>query len=128
MNPDAVETIPEGYTAVTPWIVGNDTAGLMDFLRQAFGAEEDALINGPDGRISHAEMRVGNAMVLMFDAPEGWPPTPAFLRLFVENVDATLQSAVKAGATMITRPTLLAFGDKVARVRDPFGNVYWLQQ
>ncbi len=125
---DAVQPIPEGYTAVTPWIIGADTAGLMDFLQQAFGAEEESRNAGPDGRIAHAEMRIGNAIVLMFDAPGGWPPTPCFLRLFVEDAEATVQRAVKAGATLITRVTHLAFGDRVGHVRDPFGNVYWLQQ
>jgi uncharacterized glyoxalase superfamily protein PhnB len=123
-----IKPIPDGYTAVTPWIIGDDTAGLMEFLKEAFGAEEEGLINGPDGRITHAEMRIGNAMVLMFDAPAGWPPTPAFLRLYVEDADATLLACIKAGATMITKQTPLAFGDRVGRVRDPFGNVYWLQQ
>ncbi|MBM3507733.1 MAG: VOC family protein [Alphaproteobacteria bacterium] len=126
--PAAIKPIPDGYTSVTPWIIGEDTAGLMEFLKVAFDAEEEGLINGPDGRISHAEMRIGNAMVMMFDAPEGWPPTPGFLRLYVEDVEATLQRAVRAGAEVVTRVTLLGFGDKVGRVRDPFGNAYWIQQ
>src|SRR5689334_14531274 len=125
---DAIAIVPPGYTSVTPWIIGSDTAGLMDFLQRAFGAEEEGRISGPDGRITHAEMRIGDAIVLMFDAPKGWPPTPAFLRLFVKSADATMQRAIKAGATLVTEVTHLGFGDKVGRVRDPFGNVYWIQQ
>ena len=87
---DNVETIPHGYTMVTPWMVTHDTAALMDFLREAFGAEEEGLINGPDGRITHAEMRIGDAMVMMFDAPADWPLTPSFLRLYVKDADATV--------------------------------------
>ncbi|MFI6679368.1 hypothetical protein [Kribbella sp. NPDC050470] len=60
--------IPEGYTTVTPWIIGQDTDGLMDWLTRAFGAEEIDRMVGPDGRIGHAEMRIGNAIVMMFDA------------------------------------------------------------
>ncbi len=121
---EAIETVPNGYTTVTAWIVGQDTAGLMDFLAQAFGAEEEC----PGGRIAHAEMRIGTAMALMFDAPEGWSPTPAFLRLYVRSAEATIQCAVQAGATLVTQVTHLGFGDKVGRVRDPFGNLYWIQQ
>ena len=123
-----IEVVPPGYTAVTPWVVGQDTDGLMTFLAAAFGAEEESRIAAPDGRIGHAEMRIGDAMVLMFDAPEDWPATPAFLRLYVPDADAAVYSAINAGATLITKVTLLSFGDRVGRVRDPFGNVYWIQQ
>ncbi len=125
---DAIETVPSGYTTVTPWIIGQDTAGLMDFLTRAFGAEEEGRITNPEGRIAHAEMRIGTAMVLMFDAPDGWSPTPAFLRLYVRSAEASVLRAVQAGATLVTQVTHLGFGDKVGRVRDPFGNVYWIQQ
>jgi PhnB protein len=128
MKAAAVKPIPEGYTSVTPWVVGEDTAGLMKFMEDAFGAEEESRILTPEGRIGHAEMRIGNAMVMMFDAPDGWPATPAFLRLYVEDADATMYAAINAGATLITKVTLLSFGDRVGRVRDPFGNVYWIQQ
>ena len=118
---------PDGYTDVTPWIIGRDTAGLMDFLARAFGAKEIARLE-EGGVIGHAEMRIGDAVVMMFDAPKGdWPETPAFLRLYVTDADATFETAVKAGATPVTKVTHLAFGDRVGRVRDPYGNLYWIQ-
>lgn len=119
--------IPDGYSSVTPWIVGSDTAGLIDYLKRAFGAQELARLGGSDGRIEHAEMRLCGAVVMAFDAPLGWPPTPAFLRLFVEDCDATFARAVRAGGTMVSGCKRLAFGDCVGRVRDPFGNIWWLQ-
>jgi PhnB protein len=119
--------IPEGYTTVTPWIIGQDTAGLMDWLTRAFGAEEIARLVGEDGRIGHAEMRIGNAIVMMFDARPEWPETPAFLRLYVDDAEAVHAQAVAAGGTSVTEVTHLFFGDKVGRVRDPFGNLYWIQ-
>jgi uncharacterized glyoxalase superfamily protein PhnB len=119
--------IPEGYTTVTPWIIGQDTAGLMDWLTRAFGAEEISRLVGEDGRIGHAEMRVGNAIVMMFDARPEWPETPAFLRLYVDDAEAVHAQAVAAGGTSVTEVTHLFFGDKVGRVRDPFGNLYWIQ-
>ena len=124
-----VKPVPEGYTAITPWIIGRDTAGLMAFLKEAFGAEEIARLADENGVIGHAEMKIGGAVVMMFDAPrnQGWPETPAFIRLYVPDADATFRKAVAAGATPITEVTHLAFGDRVGRVRDPFGNVWWIQ-
>lgn len=119
--------IPEGYTTVTPWIIGPDTDGLMDWLTRAFGAEELSRLTGEDGRIGHAEMRIGNAIVMMFDARPDWPPTPAFLRLYVDDAEAVHAQAVAAGGTSVTEVTHLFFGDNVGRVRDPFGNLYWIQ-
>ncbi|MFI9255693.1 VOC family protein [Streptomyces sp. NPDC053069] len=124
----AVAPIPEGYTAVTPWIISADTAALIDFLKRAFGAEELGRMVGPGGRIEHAEVRIGDAVVMMFDrhSPD-WPHTPAHLRLFVEDADAVYRQAVEAGATPVTEVTHLAFGDRVGRVRDPLGNLWWIQ-
>ena len=117
---------PQGYTSVTPWIIGQDTAGLMEFLKRAFGAEEISRLADEKGVIGHAEMKLGDAIVMMFDMPD-WPKTPSFLRLYVEDADKTFDAAVAAGATPVTRVTHLAFGDRVGRVRDPFGNLYWIQ-
>jgi PhnB protein len=121
-----IRPVPEGYTTVTPWIIGRDTAGLLDFLRAAFGAEELARIQLPDGSIGHAEVRIGDAVVMAFDMPD-WPGTPAFLRLYLPDGDAVFARALAAGATAVTEMTELAWGDRVGRVRDPFGNVYWIQ-
>ena len=118
---------PAGYGTVTPWIIGRDTAGLMDFLARAFDAVETVRLTDTDGVIGHAEMRLGDSMAMMFDARPDWPPTPAFLRLYLPDADAAFAQAVAAGATAVTDVTHLAFGDRVGRVRDPFGNLYWLQ-
>jgi uncharacterized glyoxalase superfamily protein PhnB len=119
--------IPDGYHTVTPWIIGRDTAGLMDFLAAAFDAEDlGGRVVDEHGNIGHAEMRIGDSIVMMFDNPD-WPPTPAFLRFYVSDVHETLKKAVAAGGTVVTEPTHLFWGDLVARVHDPFGNLYWLQ-
>jgi uncharacterized glyoxalase superfamily protein PhnB len=124
MNP-----VPEGYTTVTPWMVSKDTAGLIDFLKSAFGAEELARVPHPNGPgIGHAEVRIGDAIVMLFDvlSPQ-WPYTPSFLRLYLPDGDAAYQRAVDAGATPLHRMTEMFWGDRVGRLRDPFGNVYWIQ-
>jgi len=79
-----------------------------------------------DGTIGHAEIRVGDTILLAFDQRPGWPDMPALLRVFVEDADATMSRAVAAGARVITRPSAHAFGQRTGRVRDPFGNVWWI--
>ncbi|MGW4524360.1 VOC family protein [Amycolatopsis sp. NPDC004378] len=119
--------VPDGYTTVTPWIIGRDTAALIDFLKAAFDAEEIARVLGENGKIDHAEVRIGDAVVMAFDSPAGWAETPAFLRLYVPDSEETQRRAIAAGATEVTRQTVLFFGDRVGRVRDPFGNLWWIQ-
>ena len=121
-------TIPAGYTAVTPWIISSDTNQLFSFLAEAFGGEELDRMADDTGAIVHAEIRIGDAIVMAFDAPKGTPPQPAFIRLYLPDARIAFARAIQAGATEVTKPTLLAFGDRVARVRDPLGNIWWLQQ
>ena len=122
-----VRPVPHGYGTVTPWIISRDTARMIDFTKDAFGAEELGRVAGPAGGIGHAEVRIGDSVVMMFDAREGWPETPGFFRLYVENADAVYQRALDAGATEVTAMTTLFFGDRVGRVRDPLGNIWWIQ-
>jgi uncharacterized glyoxalase superfamily protein PhnB len=79
------------------------------------------------GVVGHAEVRIGDSVVMMFDAKPDWPPTPGIIRLYVEDADAVHRQAVEAGGTSVTEVTHLAFGDRVGRVRDPLGNLWWIQ-
>ncbi|WP_043195579.1 VOC family protein [Streptomyces sp. NRRL WC-3725] len=106
----SVKPVPHGYHTVTPWIVSRDTPRLIDFMRRAFDAEELACLVGKDGSVEHAEVRIGDSVVLMFDARPEWPPTPGFLRLYVEDAHAVHRKAVAAGATSVTEVTHLFFG------------------
>jgi uncharacterized glyoxalase superfamily protein PhnB len=118
---------PDGYHTVTPWIISRDTAAEIDFLKAAFDAQELARVVVEDGTIGHAECRIGNAVVMLFDARPNWPETPCFLRLYVDDCDAVFRQALTAGATSVTEPTNLAWGDRVGRVRDPLGHLWWVQ-
>ncbi|MFG2003760.1 VOC family protein [Spirillospora sp. NPDC048911] len=122
-----VKAIPEGYTTVTPWIISRDTAAVIDYLERAFGAEEIGRVVDARGRIGHAEVRIGDAIVMLFDGDPSWPDTPAFLRLYVPDAHATQRQAIEAGGVLVSEVTHLAFGDLVGRVRDPFGNLWWIQ-
>ncbi|MEU1661946.1 hypothetical protein ABZ527_38675 [Streptomyces griseofuscus] len=92
-----VKPVPQGYSTVTPWIISRDTVQLIDYMKRAFGAEELACLAGKDGGIEHAEVRIGDSVVMMFDARPEWPPTPGFLRLYVDDADAVHRQAVAAG-------------------------------
>jgi len=125
-TPKKVRPIPEGYYTVTPFVIVKGAAKLLDFVKEAFGAKEMARVPGEDGTIGHAETRIGDSVVMLFDSKEEWPETPAFLRLYVEDCDATYQQALSSGATSVTRPTNMPWGDRASRVRDPLGNVWWI--
>jgi PhnB protein len=127
-NDHRVSPIPEGYHTVTPWIISRDSAGLIDFIKAAFGGIELGRFVMEDGSIGHAEVRIGDSVVMMFDAKPDWPETPDFLRLYVDDANAVFEQALRAGATTVTELTHLYWGDLVGRVRDPFGNLWWIQQ
>ncbi|MFJ8137416.1 VOC family protein [Streptomyces sp. NPDC096013] len=112
---------------MTPWIISRDTVRLIDYMKRVLGAVELACLAGKDGVIEHAEIRIGDSVVMMLDAMPERPPTPGFLRLFGEDADRVHQRAVTAGGTSVTEVTHLFFGDRVGRARDPLGTLYWIQ-
>jgi PhnB protein len=81
---------------------------------------------GEPVRIGHAEIRVGDTVLLAFDRRPDWPVMPSLLRVFVADADATIERAATAGARVITAPATQAFGQRGGRVRDPFGNIWWI--
>ncbi|PSK99411.1 putative glyoxalase superfamily protein PhnB [Murinocardiopsis flavida] len=120
-----MQTVPTGYHTVTPWMISpNGTAALIEFVVGVFDAEELGRVEA-EGVIGHAEVRIGDSVVMMFDNPH-WPRTPAFLRLYVADDAEVLRRAVARGAAIVTEPTELFWGDRVSRFRDPFGNLWWI--
>ncbi|MFI7355997.1 VOC family protein [Streptomyces avidinii] len=117
---------PEGYTSVAPWVVTDDTGALLDFITAAFDGEEIARVSVEDGSIGHGEIRVGDTVVLAFDRRPGWPATPSMLRVYVPDADAAMAAAVAHGARVVTEADDSAWGDRGGRVRDPFGNIWWV--
>lgn len=118
--------VPKDYGSVTPYIV-RGAAKFLDFLKQAFDAEERMRVPNEDGTLGHAEVWVGTSVIQMFDASDNWPDTPAFISLYVEDCDRIHQQALNAGAVEITKLANNAWGDRGSRVRDPFGNIWWIQ-
>ena len=117
-----IDPIPDGYTAVTPYLIVEDAAGFLEFLAAAFGAVERTRMPMGEGLIGHAEVEIGGAAVMLSDAlPPDFPPTSSQIHLYVEDVDAVYAQAVSAGAVAAAEPEDQFYGDRVARVIDPAG-------
>jgi PhnB protein len=122
----AVNPVPEGYSAVTPYLVVRDAPALIVFLERAFGGRERMRMTDSTGAIRHGEVEIGNARLMLADASEEFPPIPAMLHLYVEEVDAVYRSALDAGAESLAEPADQFYGDRMAGVRDAFGNQWWI--
>lgn len=122
----AVKPIPEGFHTVTPYLIVQGASKLIDFLKQAFEAEEIYRQNMPDGTVMHAQVRMGDSMLMMSDATSQHKPMPSMIYLYVEDVDAVYNRALKAGATSLRKPTDEFYGDRSGGVKDQFGNQWWI--
>ncbi|MGW2712982.1 VOC family protein [Streptomyces sp. NPDC001356] len=123
---EQTSTAPEGYTTVAPWVVTDDTGAFLDFVTQAFDGEELGRVSTDDGLIGHAEIRVGDTILLAFDRHADWPTMPSLLRVFVADADKAFSRAVAAGGHVVTALADDAFGRRGGRVKDPFGNIWWV--
>lgn len=125
----ASKPIPHGKHTVTPYIIVKGAAKFIDFLKEAFDAHEFGRVENPDGKIGHAEVRVGDSTLMIADAlNDKWRATPAFLSIYVDDADEVFKQALKAGATVVTEMTTFnILGDRTGRLCDPFGNIWWIQ-
>lgn len=130
MKDNKIKIVPDNYTSVTPWIISPSSVNLIAFLKETFDAEEiqNSRITDENGKIIHVVVKIGDALVMLFDAREDWAPTPAFLNLYVKDVEKTYQKALESGAKSVTEITMLWFGEKVCRILDPFGNLWWINE
>ena len=122
----AVDPIPDGYHSVTPYLIVEGADRVIEFAKQALGAEETARFAMPDGSIGHAEFRIGDSVVMTSDATERWPAMPGVVHLYLDDCDGTYARALEAGAESVQEPADQFYGDRMAGVRDPAGNVWWL--
>jgi uncharacterized glyoxalase superfamily protein PhnB len=123
----AVKPIPENYHSVTPYLVVKGVERLIDFIEQTFDTKRPhELMRRPDGSIGHAEIRVGDSMIMMGEPMPGQPLMPATLYVYVRDIDATYQRALRAGATSVMEPANQFYGDRSGGVQDPTGNRWWI--
>jgi uncharacterized glyoxalase superfamily protein PhnB len=121
--PKKVRPIPKGYHAVTASLTQLDASHTIAFCKKAFGAKVRTLMKSPTGGVMHAEIEIGDSVIMLTDAIRE-PAVPAGLFLYVENVDKVFAKAVKAGAEVVMPVTAMFWGDRFGRVRDPQGNTW----
>jgi PhnB protein len=122
--------IPQGYRSVTPYLTLNDAARALDFYKRAFGAQEVMRMEGPGGKIGHAEMKIGDSVIMLGDempgstvrSPQSLGGTTGGILLYVENADAVFNQAVSAGAQVEAPLADMFWGDRYGRLKDPFGH------
>jgi len=123
----AAKPIPEGYHTVTPFLTVHSAEKVIEFLKQAFGAEiPEAIMKRPDGLIAHAQVKIGDSRVMIADESETAKATPSALYLYVPNVDSVYQRAIKAGGKSVMEPTDMFYGDRSGGVKDPSGNSWFV--
>ena len=125
-----VAPVPAGYHTVTPHLVCRNTSGAIEFYKKAFGARELMQMQAPDGSVAHAEIRIGDSRIMLGDempqmgatAPQTIGGTAVHLFLYVKDVNTLFAQAVAAGATATMPPTDMFWGDRYAKVTDPYGH------
>jgi PhnB protein len=122
----ATGSAPEGFRNATPYLHAAGAETLIDFLKNAFGAEEIERTPGPEGRIMHATYRIGNAMVELSEAHGQWGPMPMHLHLFVQDVEGVYTRAMGSGATSIFSPETKPYGEYMGAVQDGAGNQWYI--
>ena len=118
-------SIPQGFGTVTPFLCVTDAVKLIDFLKQAFAAEVTFRMDGPDGSVAHAEVKIGDSKVMIGQVPAD-RAMRAMLHLYVTDTDAVYNSAIAAGATSVREPADQFYGDRSGGVRDIWGNEWWM--
>ena len=119
-----VKPIPDGYHTITPYLIVEDADKLVEFVEKTFDGELLFKMQNDAGTITHAEMKIGDSMLMLSEASEEWKPTKTTLYLYVADTDATYQKALEAGATSVKEPKDQFYGDRSAGVQDSFGN-FW---
>jgi len=128
----AVKPIPEGYHTVAPYLAVDDAAEAIDWYKKAFGASERGRMDAPGGAIGHAELEIGDSVVMLSDPfpqastkpPKELGGTTMSVFLYVEDVDAVVKQAVDAGATVLMEVADQFWGDRFGTIQDPFGHTW----
>jgi PhnB protein len=122
----AVKAKPSDYNTVTPFLYVSNVPRLLKFLKEAFGAEEKMQHLAPDGAVMHAEVKIGDSMVMMSERSISYPEMPCQLYLYVNDADEIYDKALDAGATAFREPADQFYGDRSGAVTDPCGNIWWI--
>lgn len=129
-----VKAIPEGYHTATPYLTIKGAAAALDFYKRAFAATEVMRMTTPEGKVGHAEIRIGDSAIMLSDefpemdarSPQLIGGSPVMIHLYVEDVDAFVQRAVEAGAELQRPVEDQFYGDRAGKLADPFGHIWWI--
>ena len=123
---DRVNPIPEGHRTVTPYLIVEGAAALIDFMERVFDAVVHDRNDDPEGRVMHADLQIGDSRVMLGDANEELPATRSMIHLYVDDADGVYRRALDAGAESVREPETMFYGDRSSAVRDPSGTVWWI--
>jgi uncharacterized glyoxalase superfamily protein PhnB len=126
----SVQAIPKDYHTITPYMTVRDAARAIEFYKQAFGAKERGVMKGPEGKVMHAELVIGDSIIMLADefpefgslSPQSTGGSGTGLHIYIEDVDSAFDRAVKAGATVEMPVDDMFWGDRYGKLRDPFGH------
>jgi PhnB protein len=129
-----VKPIPEGHRSITPYLCIDGADQAIDFYKKAFGATELFRMAQPDGRIGHAEIRIGDSRIMLADeypdmdfrSPKHYGGSPIGIHLYVDDVDATVNRAIAAGAHLLKQVSDQFYGDRNGAVQDPYGHRWYV--
>lgn len=129
-----VSALPQGYNNITPYLIISQAAKAMEFYKKVFGAKEVMRLTQPDGRIAHAELKIGDTKIMLTDecpelggrSPQSYGGSPISIYLYVKDVDKTAAKAVSAGAKLMRAVENMFYGDRCGMLQDPFGHTWWI--
>ncbi len=117
---------PDDYSTVSPYLIVDGAESTIGFLKRVFGAVELRRFPDAAGKLMHAEVRIGDTVVMVADGGEGWPPLPSHVHVYVSDVDATYRRALEAGAASVQEPVKKDDADKRGGVKDAGGTTWWI--
>jgi len=122
----SVRAVPEGLQTVTPYLVADNAAKLIEFIKKAFDGKVAFISNRDDKKIMHATVSIGTSTIMIADTMEDMHPQTAMLYLYLEDTDRVFKKAIDAKATSVQEPKTEFYGDRAGAVKDEWGNVWWI--
>jgi PhnB protein len=125
-NQSQPKPIRDGFHTITPYLIGRNTPRLIEFLGRAFDGKLISRKDRPDGSVMHAEMRIGNSMLMMGDSTGNFAPMPTAIYLYVPDCDVVYRHALAAGGSSVSELRDMPSGERYGGVKDPCGNIWWV--
>jgi PhnB protein len=122
----SVRAVPEGYSTVTPYLIVDEAAKLIEFIKNAFDGKVTFITHRDDKKIMHATVKIGDSTIMISDTMEDNKTQTSMLYLYLENADAIYKKAIQAKATSVHEPTTEFYGDRAGAVKDSWGNIWWI--